>query len=167
MQVQSSEQTFFKGPSSASFSFFSVFSKTNINTILQEINLKKCPSSIRRWDYNPWPSARESPPITTSPGHPLFNLLILGKSNGNFLQKKFYNINCRFCSNGRTWVGDIIHWFFRLSGLKEEKSLKNKSKMVLKFFLILILLKSESAKEEENKNSNLAPKSSKQFVGAR
>ena len=40
----------------------------NINTILQQINVTKCPSSIWRWDLNPWPSKFESPPITTGPG---------------------------------------------------------------------------------------------------
>ena len=29
--------------------------QTNINTILQQINVKKCPSSIRHWDSNPRP----------------------------------------------------------------------------------------------------------------
>ena len=43
--------------------------QTNINTILQQINVKKCPSSIRRWDSNPQPSDRESPSIITRAGH--------------------------------------------------------------------------------------------------
>ena len=34
------------------FVYFRSF-QTNINTILQQINVKKCPSSIRRWDSNP------------------------------------------------------------------------------------------------------------------
>ena len=37
---------------------------------LQQINVKKCPSSIRRWDSNPRPLERESTPITTRPGLP-------------------------------------------------------------------------------------------------
>ena len=36
----------------------------------QQINVKKCPSSIRCGDANPRPSEHESPPITTSPGLP-------------------------------------------------------------------------------------------------
>ena len=38
--------------------------QTNINTILQQINVKKFPSSIWHWDSNPRPSECESPPIT-------------------------------------------------------------------------------------------------------
>ena len=37
---------------------------------LQQINVKKCPSSIRYWDLNPQPSEHESPPLTTRPGLP-------------------------------------------------------------------------------------------------
>ena len=40
--------------------------QNNINTILQSIDLKKCPSSIGRWDSNPQPSECESPLITTN-----------------------------------------------------------------------------------------------------
>ena len=35
------------GPSPASFSFIFDFFQTNINTILQQINVKKCPS--KKW----------------------------------------------------------------------------------------------------------------------
>ena len=49
----------------ASFSFILSF-QTNI-TILHQINVKKCPSSIRCWDLNPRSSQHESPPITTRP----------------------------------------------------------------------------------------------------
>ena len=61
---------FLNGPSSAYFSFIFGPFQTNINTILQQINLKKCPSSIRHRDLNPRPSECESPPITTRPGLP-------------------------------------------------------------------------------------------------
>ena len=37
---------------------------------LQQINMKKCPFSLRRWDSNPQPLECESPPITTRPGLP-------------------------------------------------------------------------------------------------
>ena len=43
--------------------------------ILQQINVKKCPSSIRCWDSNPRPLKHESPPITSRPG------LLLPKKN--------------------------------------------------------------------------------------
>ena len=45
--------------------------------ILQQINVKKCPSSIRCQDSIPRPSEHESPPIITRPG--LYNSYI-----GNF-----------------------------------------------------------------------------------
>ena len=44
--------------------------QTNIDTILQQFNVKKCPSIIWHWDLNPRPSERDSPPITTTPGLP-------------------------------------------------------------------------------------------------
>ena len=59
---------FLNGPSLASFSFIIGLFQTNINTILQQINVEKCPSSIRHWDSNPRPSESKSPPITTRPG---------------------------------------------------------------------------------------------------
>ena len=48
------------------FHLFSSF-QTNI-TILQQIYVKKCPSSKCCWDSNPQPSEYESPPVTTRPG---------------------------------------------------------------------------------------------------
>ena len=44
--------------------------------ILQQINVKKCPSSIRCWDSNSRPLEHESPPITTRPGLPPHNRII-------------------------------------------------------------------------------------------
>ena len=35
--------------------------------ILQQMNVKKCPSSIQRWDSNSQPSDYETPPLTTRP----------------------------------------------------------------------------------------------------
>ena len=61
---------FLNGPSPASFSFIFGIFQTNLNKILQQINVKKCPSSLRHWDSNTWPSECESPPITTRPGLP-------------------------------------------------------------------------------------------------
>ena len=37
-------------------------------TILQQINVKECPSSMQCWDSNSRPSEPESPPTTTRPG---------------------------------------------------------------------------------------------------
>ena len=47
--------SFLNGPSPASFSFIFSLSQTNSNTILQQINVKKCPSSVWHWDSNPQP----------------------------------------------------------------------------------------------------------------
>ena len=58
------------------FVYFDLF-QTNINTILQQINVKKCTSRMRRRDLNPRPSDCESPPITTRPGLPPRNTLTL------------------------------------------------------------------------------------------
>ena len=69
--------TFFflkNGPSPASFSLTFGLFQTKINTILQQFNLKKCPSSTWHWDLNPRPQDRESPPITTRPGLPPMSL---------------------------------------------------------------------------------------------
>ena len=55
------------GPSLASFLFiFGLFKQTI--QFLPQINVKKCPSSIRRQDSNPQPLKDESSPITTRPG---------------------------------------------------------------------------------------------------
>ena len=57
------------GPTPASFSFiFGIFKQTKIFTINQ-CEKMSCPSSIRRWDSNPGPLERESPPITTNQGY--------------------------------------------------------------------------------------------------
>ena len=54
------------GPFPASFCLFSSF-QTNIK-FLQQINVKKCPSSIWCWDLEPQPLEHKPPPITTRPG---------------------------------------------------------------------------------------------------
>ena len=51
------------------FVLFSVFFKQTLQ-FLQQINVKKCPSSLRRRDSNPRPFEHESSPITTRPGLP-------------------------------------------------------------------------------------------------
>ena len=56
------------GPTPASFSFIFVFSNTHYNLFIQQMNVKKCPSSLRCQDSNSRPLEHESPPITTRPG---------------------------------------------------------------------------------------------------
>ena len=68
LQFESRNCFFFKnGPYFASFSFiFGLFKQTL--QILQQINVKQCPSCIRCRDLNSQPSDYESPPLTTRPG---------------------------------------------------------------------------------------------------
>ena len=70
------------------FRLFSVFFQTNINTILQQINVKKCISSIQCCDLNPWPSQHD--PITTRPGllncfYPLKGSTLMGRKRNQTL----------------------------------------------------------------------------------
>ena len=58
------------------FCLFSSF-QTNITNFTTNMNVKKCPSSIRRWDSNSQPSDYESPPLTTRPGLPPIALKLL------------------------------------------------------------------------------------------
>ena len=58
---------FLNGPTRPLFRLFSVCFKQTIR-FLQQINVKKCPSSTRHWDLNPQPPEHESSPITTRPG---------------------------------------------------------------------------------------------------
>ena len=50
--------------------FIFYFLSFQIIQISQQINLKKCPSSIRCWDLNPQPIEHKSSPITPRPGLP-------------------------------------------------------------------------------------------------
>ena len=50
------------------FVYFRLFKQTI--QFLQQINVKKCPSSVQSWDSNPRPLEDESPPIITRPGLP-------------------------------------------------------------------------------------------------
>ena len=59
------------GPTPASFRLFLVFSSKHYK-FLQQIDVKKCPFSIRGRDSNPQPLERESLPISTTPGLPPF-----------------------------------------------------------------------------------------------
>ena len=54
--------------------FLVFFTQTSIQ-FLQQINMKRCPSSIHWWDLNSRPSDHESPSITTRPGLPPNNFL--------------------------------------------------------------------------------------------
>ena len=65
-----STSSFFKkmGQPRPLFVYFRLFKQTL--QFLQQINVKKCPSSIRRWDSNSQPCDYESPPLTTRPGLP-------------------------------------------------------------------------------------------------
>ena len=59
------------GPSTASFSFIFVLSNKHYNFYNKYMWKNVRPSSIRRWDSNPWPLEHESPTITTRPNHVL------------------------------------------------------------------------------------------------
>ena len=64
------ERALKNGPTPASFSFiFGLFKQTSLQ-FLQQIYVKKCPSSMQCQDSNPRPSDCESLPITTRPGLP-------------------------------------------------------------------------------------------------
>ena len=47
---------------------------------LQQINVNKCPSSIRCRDSNSQPLEHESPPITTRPGLPPYYPMLIGEN---------------------------------------------------------------------------------------
>ena len=67
---------FFNEPSPASFCFLRLFKQAL--QFLQQINVKKCQSSIGCWDSNPQPLEHDSSPITTRPGLPPFLVTKLG-----------------------------------------------------------------------------------------
>ena len=69
------------------FRLFSVFSNKHYN-FLQQIYVKKCPSSLRCRDSNPRPSEHESPPITTRPGLPPSAILVYSISYDASCSKK-------------------------------------------------------------------------------
>ena len=67
---------FKKWDNPASFLFILVFSNKQYN-FLQQINVKKCPSSIQCRDSNPWPFEHELSPKTTRPRLPPCHTIIL------------------------------------------------------------------------------------------
>ena len=63
-------------PFPVSFFVFSAFNKQTLQ-YLQQYNVKKCTSSIQCWDSNSPPLERKSPPITTRPGLPPPQILLI------------------------------------------------------------------------------------------
>ena len=59
------------------FVYFCLFKQTL--QFFQQVNVKKCPSSICCWDSNPRPLEHESPTITTRPGLPPYKWAILAQ----------------------------------------------------------------------------------------
>ena len=97
-------------PSSASFLFiFGLFKQAM--QILQQINVKKCPSSIRCRDQNSQPSNYESPPLTTRPGLPPNKLHSFGPERRTGLpQPRFQSIHVftNLSTKAKTKFTDII-----------------------------------------------------------
>ena len=82
-------------PQSLFLFIFGLF-QTSINTIFQQINVKKCPSSIWYRDFNPQISEREFPPITTRPGLPplranMFTRLIKMNSSSFLYEPPYFS----------------------------------------------------------------------------
>ena len=67
------QDEFFKWTILALFLFFFGLFQT-INTFFTRKYSEKCPSSIPYWDSKPQPLERKSPPITTTPGFPPFQV---------------------------------------------------------------------------------------------
>ena len=88
---------FFKKMGPASLSFIFGLFQTNINTILQIIYVKKCPSNIWHWDSNPQPSERESPLITSRPGLSWSFFLSQTHSLFKYLTKTTISHSCKRC----------------------------------------------------------------------
>ena len=81
------------------YRLFLVFSYKHYK-FLQQIYVKKCPTSIRCPDSNPQPSECESPPITTRPGLPprkKIIILIAMHPNGAYRQLHFYCLHLKWC----------------------------------------------------------------------
>ena len=73
-------------------------------TILQQIYVKKCPSSIRCRDSNPRPMERESIPITTRPGLPPHEVMKLKR----YLTRLINCNNCRYLQKKNAHLGKIL-----------------------------------------------------------
>ena len=72
--------------------FFVYFRLFKNITILEQINEKTCPSSIRCWDSKPQPLDHESPPVTTRPGLPPKHHKVLKISFWVFVESLYSSI---------------------------------------------------------------------------
>ena len=81
------------------FNLFSSF-QTNI-TIFTSYICEKCPSSIQCLDSNPQPSEHESPPITTRPGLPSFQLQL------------FISLQQRTANITQLWTWIEVNWMIK------------------------------------------------------
>ena len=90
--------------------FNSSFKKTI--QFFQQINLKKCLSSIQCWDSNPQPLEHESPPITTSPGIPPKILNILSVA---FQLSHHEADNCRQISFSQLTIFSVTRFGYLLN----------------------------------------------------
>ena len=95
------------GPTSASFSFiFDLFKRTL--QFLQQINAKKCPSSIWRRDSNPRPLEHKLSPITTRSGLPPSETILFP-----FLNKKYFCLKCKRIQQARlSTIVSVSHQTF-------------------------------------------------------
>ena len=91
------------------FVYFRLFVKKSLQ-FLQQINVKKFPSTIWYWDKNPQPSGCEPPPITTRPvandlqSYKLY--MIVNYESGVVLTRKLPRI--RLVINNR---GGLLDWY--------------------------------------------------------
>ena len=118
--TQKINQSFFKWANPGLFFVYFRSFQTNI-TILHQIYVKKCPSSIRCQDLNPRPFERESLPITTRPGLPpwnqsIFNWIFSFIAIGWILPQHNDNI---ISTNFRFWEIAVTAWL----GQKDNVSL--------------------------------------------
>ena len=92
-------------PTSASFSFIFVFSnKHRYNQFLQQINVKKFPSSIGCQDSNWRPLENGSPPITTRQGsYPLSKILCVSLSQPLRIWSHDLTCNPSITGHGSSW----------------------------------------------------------------
>ena len=131
-QVKLKTKLFLNGASPAAFSFIFNLFQTNINAILQQINVKKCPSSIRRRDSNPRPSEHESTPITSTPGLPPIKTKL---SRAVKLKTEFMGCSCGtvgrgFASNATDLGFDSSHrqCFLKINWSNKTKLKKKRSR---------------------------------------
>ena len=116
------------------FIYFHFFKNTL--QVLQQINVKICPSSILCQDSNSQPLERESPPMTTRPGlPPLFNKVwkVLNTEwqiKGNFLQ-----LWVRSCSDPKASIYFAKKYFPRIFFFFFSRSLR---RFYFNYFFVII-----------------------------